>query len=101
MLDAKQLYKREKEKKNVTIRGMQEETSENARSLARNITKFFEDHFAMCDVLVCWAHRVGQNMPEGRSPRAIVSTSWDDRKGGIILDSSKVYLKGTNSLLSK
>ena len=46
-LDAKEQYEIEKIKNNIVIRGMQEDEIENALSLAGNITKFFEDHFAI------------------------------------------------------
>ena len=51
MKNSKEQYEREKRKKDV-IRGTQEEESGNALSLDENITKFFEDRFAMCDVVV-------------------------------------------------
>ena len=53
--NSKEQYEREKRKKDV-IRGTQEEESGNALSLAENITKFFEDCIAMCDVMIYGAH---------------------------------------------
>ena len=55
--DAKEQYEIERRKNNVVIRGMHEDDSENALSLIENITKFFEDRFAMRDVIVYAAHR--------------------------------------------
>lgn len=100
-VDAKEKYEVEKRKNNVVIRGMQEDESENALSLSENITKFFEDHFAMHDVVVYAAHRVGKKRLEGVSSRAIVCTILDERKRTIILDSSRVYLKGTNFFVTE
>ena len=50
----------------------------------------------MRDVIVCAAHRVGKKQLEGKSSLAIVCTILDERKRAIILDSNKVYLKGTS-----
>ena len=66
-----------------------------------NITKFFEEHFAMRDVIVYAAHRVGKKQLEGKSYRAIVCTTLDERKRAMILDSSKVYLKGTSFFVTE
>ena len=47
VLNANEQYEIEKRKNNIVIRGMQENETGNALSLGENITKFFEDHFAM------------------------------------------------------
>ena len=60
VLDAKEQYEIERRKNNIVIGGMQENETKNALSLKENITKFFEDHFAMRDVIVYAAHRVGK-----------------------------------------
>ena len=60
MLDAKELYEREKQTQNIVIREIQEQQSNNALSLAGNITKLFEDCFAMCDIIIYRANRIGQ-----------------------------------------
>ena len=101
MLDAKEQYEIEKRKNNIVIRGMQENETENLLSLAENITKFFEDHFAMRDVIVYAAHRVGKKRQEGKSSRATVCTILDERKRAIILDNSKVYLIGTSFFVTE
>ena len=101
VLDAKEQYEIERRKNNIVIRGMQENETENALSLGENITKFFEDHFAMRDVIVYAAHRVGKKQLEGKSSRAIVCTILDERKRAMILDSSKVYLKGTSFFVTE
>mgnify|MGYP006970565824 FL=1 len=44
---------------------MPENESENALSLVENITKFFEDHFAMRDVTEYATHRVGKKRSDG------------------------------------
>ena len=85
-LDAKEQYEIEKIKNNIVIRGMQEDEIENALSLAGNITKFFEDHSAIWDVILYAAHRVGKKQLEGKSSRAIVCTTLDERKRAIIQD---------------
>ena len=74
---------------------------ENALSLGENITKFFEDHFAMRDVIVYAAHRVGKKQLEGKTSRAIVCTILNERRRAMILDSSKVYLKGTSYFVTE
>ena len=43
---------------------MPEDESENALSLVENITKFFEDRFAMRDVTEYATHRVGKKRSE-------------------------------------
>ena len=40
-------YEIERRKSNIVIRGMHENETENALSLAENITKFFGYHFVM------------------------------------------------------
>ena len=47
------------------------------------------------------AHRVGKKQLEGKSSRAIVCTILDERKRAMILDSSKVYLKGTSFFVTE
>ena len=44
----------------VLMKSMADDESKNALSLRENITKFFEDCFAMWDVIVYAAHRVGK-----------------------------------------
>ena len=101
VLDAKEQYEIERRKNNIVIRGMQENEIENALSLGQNITKFFEDHFAMRDVIVYATHRVGKKQLEGKTSRAIVCTILDERRRAMILDSSKVYLKGTSFFVTE
>ena len=72
MLDAKELYEREKQTQNIVIREIQEQQSNNALSLAGNITKLFEDCFAMCDVMIYGAHHVGWKRPKVEPCQAIV-----------------------------
>ena len=52
-------YMREKQTQNIVIREIQEQSDE-AFSLVGNMTKFFEDRFAMCDIMICRANRSGQ-----------------------------------------
>ena len=70
-------------------------------SLAKNITKFFEGHFAMRDIIAYATHRVGKNQLKGTSSRAIVCTILDEHKWAIILHRSKVYLKGTSFFVTE
>ena len=58
-LDAKEPYEREKRQQSVVIKGMQEEESENALSLSRNITKPSKDCFAVHGIIAYGAHRGG------------------------------------------
>ena len=44
----------------VLMKSMVDDESENALSFGENITKFFEDCFAMWDVIVYVARRVGK-----------------------------------------
>ena len=86
---------------------MPKDDSENAPSLVENITKFFEDCFAMLDVNVYATHRVGNKRLEGTFCRAIVCRILGECKRAIILDSSRVtcvfqgykflYKKGSNT----
>ena len=60
------------------------------------IAEFFEDHSIAHDVMVYGPHRVGRKRLKGKfACVSIVLTILNDRKRSIILDSSKVYLKGT------
>ena len=52
----------------------------------------------LCEMLLYMPHRVGKKQLEGKSSRAIVCTILDERRRAMILDSSKVYLKGTSFL---
>ena len=100
-VDAKEQYEIERRKNNVVIRGIEEDESENALSLSQKITKFFEEHFAMSDVAVYAAHRVGKKRLEGATCRAIVCRILDERKRAMILDSSRVYLKGSKFFVTE
>ena len=62
----------------------------NAHSLVKNITKFFEDRFSTQDVTIYAVHRDGKKRLEGTFCRAIVCTILDGCKRAIILDSSRV-----------
>ena len=62
----------------------------NALSLIENITKFFDDQFAMRDVTIYATHWV-----------AIVCIILDEHKRAIILDSSRVYFKCTSFFITK
>ena len=70
--DAKEQYEIKKRNNNV-IRGMLEDES-------KNITKFFDDQFAMRDVTIYAAHRVGKKRLEGTFFRLIVCAIIDKRK---------------------
>ena len=69
----------------VLVKSMLEDESENALSLVENITKFFEDHFAMRDVTEYATHSVGKKRSDGAFCWVIVCTILDECKRAIIL----------------
>lgn len=95
-IDANEYQERERRAQNIVIRGLPEKEKETPLSLAKDIGEFFGEHFAMQEVVVFGAHRVGRKRDENLSHRAIVCTMLDTRKREIILDSSRIYLKGTS-----
>lgn len=95
-IDANEYKEREKRSQNIVIRGLPENEKETPLSLAKDIGEFFAEHFAMQEVTVFGAHRVGRKRDENLGHRAIVCTMLDTRKREIILDSSKIYLNGTS-----
>ena len=73
----------------------------NALCIVENITKFFEDRFATGDGTVYATHRVGKKRLEGTFCRAIVCRILGECKRAIVLDSSRVYLKGTSFFITE
>ena len=92
---------REKCTQNLVIRGLPKVEKESPLTLAKEVAGFFAQHFAIPDVVVYGAHRVGR-MQEGMgNKKAIVCTMMDARKRAIIPDSSKIYLKGSPYYVSE
>ena len=86
---------REKCTQNLVIRGLPKVEKESPLTLAKEVAGFFAQHFAIPDVAVYGAQWVGRMQEGMSSKRAIVCTVMDARKRAIIIDNSKIYLKGS------
>lgn len=94
-MDMHEWQERTKRSKNLVIRGMPEKEQETPMSLAGTVEEFLATHFNMTNINVYGAHRVGKPGAPRTRARGIVCTMLDEQKRSIILDNSRVYLKGT------
>ena len=99
--DAKDHNEIEKRKNNIVIRGIKENETKNVYLLQRIIRNSLKITL-LCEMLLYMSHiRLAKKQREGKSSRATVCTILDEHKRAIILDSSKVYLKGTSLFVTE
>ena len=76
-------------------------SSDSPLTLAKEVAGFFAQHFAIPNVAVYGAYRVGRMQEDMPNKQAIVCTVMDARKKDIILGSSRIYLKGSPCYVNK